>query len=51
MTRRPAEPSSSRLLADRLAAAAERHLREAGLEPRLEVIELRDHARTSPTTC
>ena len=38
------EPSSSRLLADRLAAAVERHLREAGLEPRLEVIELRDHA-------
>ena len=38
------EPSSSRLLGDRLAAAVERHLREAGLEPRLEVIELRDHA-------
>jgi FMN reductase len=38
------EPSSSRLLADRLAAAVERHLREAGLEPRVEMIELRDHA-------
>jgi FMN reductase len=38
------EPSSSRLLTDRLAAAVERHLREAGLEPRVEVIELRDHA-------
>jgi FMN reductase len=37
-------PSSSRLLADRLAAAVERHLREQGLEPRIEVIELRDHA-------
>jgi FMN reductase len=38
------EPSSSLLLADRLAAAVERHLREAGLEPRVEVIELRAHA-------
>ena len=38
------EPSSSRLLGDRLAAAVERHLREAGSEPRLEVIELRQHA-------
>ena len=38
------EPSSSRLLGDRLAAATERHLREAGLDPRLEVIELRAHA-------
>lgn len=37
-------PSSSRLLGDRLAAAVERHLLEAGVEPRLEVIELRDHA-------
>ena len=39
-----AEPSSSRLLGDRLAAAVERHLREVGLQPRIEVIELRDHA-------
>ncbi len=38
------EPSSSRLLGDRLAAATERHLRESGLDPRLEVIELRAHA-------
>ena len=38
------EPSSSRLLGDRLAAAVERHLRELGLEPRLDVIELRTHA-------
>ena len=38
------EPSSSLLLADRLAAAVERHLREAGLEPRVEIIELRAHA-------
>ena len=39
------QPSSSRLLADRLAAAAERHLRDAGVEPSVEVIELRDHAQ------
>lgn len=38
-------PSSTRLLADRLAAATERHLRDAGLDPRVEVIELRDHAQ------
>ncbi len=39
------EPSSSRLLADRLAAAVDRHLREAGIEPKTEVIELRDLAQ------
>ena len=39
------QPSSTRLLADRLAAAADRHLRDAGIEPRLQVIELRDHAQ------
>ena len=39
------QPSSTRLLADRLAAAAERHLRDAGIEPRVEVIELREHAQ------
>jgi FMN reductase len=39
------QPSSTRLLADRLAAAVDRHLREAGNEPSLEVIELRDHAQ------
>lgn len=38
------EPSSSRLLGDRLAAGVERHLRDAGVEPRLEVVEVRDHA-------
>ena len=38
------QPSSSRLLGDRLAAAVERHLRDAGIEPRVDVIELRDHA-------
>lgn len=39
------QPSSSRLLGDRLAAATERHLRELGDEPRLEVVELREHAQ------
>jgi FMN reductase len=38
------QPSSTRLLADRLAAAAERHVRAAGLEPDLQVVELREHA-------
>jgi FMN reductase len=39
------QPSSTRLLADRLSAAVDRHLRDAGIEPRLEVIELREHAQ------
>jgi len=39
------QPSSSRLLADRLSAAVDRHLRDAGIEPGVEVIELRDHAQ------
>ncbi len=39
------QPSSTRLLADRLSAAVDRHLREAGIEPPIEVIELRDHAK------
>lgn len=39
------EPSSSRLLADRLAAAVDRHLRDASIEPSVEVIELRDLAQ------
>ena len=39
------QPSSTRLLADRLSAAVDRHLRGAGIEPQIEVIELRDHAR------
>ena len=38
------QPSSTRLLADRITAATERHLHDAGLEPITEVIELRDHA-------
>jgi FMN reductase len=37
-------PSSSRLLADQLAAAAEHHLADAGFEVKVEVIELRDLA-------
>jgi FMN reductase len=39
------QPSSTRLLADQLAGAAERALRERGVEPGSTVIELRDHAR------
>ena len=39
------QPSSTRLLADRLSAAVDRHLRDAGIEPTIEVIELRDHAQ------
>jgi FMN reductase len=38
-------PSSTRLLADRLAAAAERHLRDRGYAPAVEVVELREHAQ------
>jgi FMN reductase len=37
-------PSSSRLLADQLAAAAERRLADAGYEVRVDVVELRDLA-------
>lgn len=39
------QPSSTRLLADRLSAGVDRHLRDGGIEPRLEVVELRDHAQ------
>jgi FMN reductase len=39
------QPSSTRLLADRLTAAVDRHLRAAGIDPTIEVIELRDHAQ------
>jgi FMN reductase len=39
------QPSSTRLLADRLTAAVDRHLRDAGIDPTIEVIELRDHAQ------
>ena len=37
-------PSSTRLLADRLAAATERHLRDAGAAA-VQVVELREHAQ------
>lgn len=39
------QPSSTRLLADRLSVAVDRHLRDAGIEPELQVIELRDYAQ------
>ena len=39
------QPSSTRLLADRLTAAVERHLRDASVEPHVQVVELRDHAQ------
>lgn len=39
------QPSSTRLLADRLAASAEAELRAAGVEPELRVIDIRDHAQ------
>jgi FMN reductase len=38
-------PSSTRLLADRLAAAADRELARAGVAAQVDVIELREHAR------
>jgi FMN reductase len=38
-------PSSTRLLADRLAAATATALRGQGIEPQLPVVELREHAR------
>ena len=39
------EPSSTRLLADRLSAATERFLRQSSIEPRIRVVELREHAQ------
>ena len=39
------QPSSTRLLADRLAAATDTGLREAGLEPWVRVVSVRDHAQ------
>jgi FMN reductase len=39
------QPSSTRLLGDRLGAATEGALREAGMEPRMRVVELREHAQ------
>jgi FMN reductase len=38
------QPSSTRLLADRLSAATEAALREQGVDAKIEIIELRDHA-------
>lgn len=40
-----AQPSSTRLLADRISVAVERHLRDGGIESNVEVIELREHAQ------
>lgn len=37
-------PSSTRMLADRMAAATAKALRERGIEVSVDVIELRDHA-------
>ncbi|MEO6207856.1 MAG: CE1759 family FMN reductase [Candidatus Limnocylindrales bacterium] len=39
------EPSSTRLLADRLSAAVDRHLQDAGMVPRVKTIELRPLAQ------
>lgn len=39
------QPSSTRLLADRLTAATDRHLRDTNVAPTVEVIELRDYAQ------
>jgi FMN reductase len=39
------QPSSTRLLADRLTAATEHRLREGGVRPRTNLIELREHAQ------
>jgi FMN reductase len=39
------QPSSTRLLADRLATATTDALADAGLESQVEVVELREHAR------
>jgi FMN reductase len=39
------QPSTTRLLADRLSAAVDRHLRDAGAQATMEVIELREHAQ------
>jgi FMN reductase len=39
------EPSSTRLLADRIAVAVDRHLQDAGITPRIQTIELRPLAQ------
>jgi FMN reductase len=38
------QPSATRLLADRLVAATEQALRDRGVTPNIEIVELRDHA-------
>ena len=40
-----AQPSSTRLLANRLVAATEARLRERSIRPRTQIIELREHAQ------
>ncbi|AUS80175.1 NADPH-dependent FMN reductase [Actinoalloteichus sp. AHMU CJ021] len=44
------QPSSTRLLADRLAEATTARLTDRGLQVDLEVVELRDHARSLANT-
>jgi FMN reductase len=44
------EPSSTRLLADRLATAVERHLHIVGVEPAIERLELRPFAHDLANT-
>jgi FMN reductase len=39
------QPSSTQLLGDRLGAATERHLRDAGIDARVTAIDLREHAQ------
>jgi len=39
------EPSSTRLLADRIGAAVDRHLQDAGIQPAIQTIELRPLAQ------
>ncbi|MEO8229340.1 MAG: FMN reductase [Chloroflexota bacterium] len=39
------QPSTSRLLADRLSVAVDRYLRDVGVEADIEVIELREYAQ------
>jgi FMN reductase len=39
------QPSATRLLADRLAAAVTRHLGEGGLDASIDLFELREHAQ------
>lgn len=39
------EPSSTRLLADRIGVAVDRHLRDAGVAPRIESIDVRPLAQ------